>query len=203
MAINPEERPLDHLWQEYGRVFETFDDLSLARWMAQTLGQMSGHLWRLSHPLQGAYRLAAQIAHQRQIWLKRLVLIPASYTEAACCRAPLLPLFTREINESGLICQHCGETAVPFSEIPNELRRSVARWAEEYSSVHEVAHWEDAKKQSVASYEQAFDGAAEQATLLLGRAREELAMPFLDLYPAMVWEDQDECLDVHPEDILV
>ena len=62
------DSPLDVLWKEYGQVFRDFDDLTLARWMAQTLGQFEGKPWRLSHPLLGAYRLAAQLAHERQIW---------------------------------------------------------------------------------------------------------------------------------------
>jgi len=78
MAIDPES-PLDKLWQEYGRVFHDFDDLTLARWLAQTLGQLKGRAWRLSHPLLGAYRLAAQIAHDR-LTPKRLV------AARHCCR---------------------------------------------------------------------------------------------------------------------
>jgi hypothetical protein len=27
--------------------------------------------------------------------------------------------------------------------------------------------------------------------------------PFLDHYSAIVWEDQDECLEVRPEDIVI
>ena len=68
MATNPES-PLDLLWKEYSLVFRDFDDMTLARWMAQTLGQLEGRAWRLSHPLLGAYRLAAQAAHDRQVWL--------------------------------------------------------------------------------------------------------------------------------------
>src|ERR1041385_8195194 len=113
MAFESESSsPLDSLWQEYARVFRDFDDLTLARWLAQTLGQLEGRAWRLSHPLVGAYRLAAQIAHDRQIWLKRLATIPAAYTESPCCRAPLLPLLTRDVKDAGLACQHCGSTAV-------------------------------------------------------------------------------------------
>src|SRR5262249_32958670 len=121
MATDPES-PLDKLWQEYAGVFGEFDDLTLARWMAQTLGQLKGNVWRLSHPLLGAYRLAAQVAHDRQIWLKRLATPPAAYLEAPCCRAPLLPLLTRDVLESGLVCQHCSGTAVPFDEISSELQ---------------------------------------------------------------------------------
>ena len=63
MAFEPESSsPLDSLWQEYARVFRDWDDLTLGRWLAQTLGQLEGRAWRLSHPLVGAYRLAAKIA---------------------------------------------------------------------------------------------------------------------------------------------
>src|SRR6185312_698882 len=40
------DSPLDQLWNEYGQVFREFDDLTLARWLAQTLGQLSGKAWR-------------------------------------------------------------------------------------------------------------------------------------------------------------
>src|SRR6476659_4241000 len=92
MATNPES-PLDRLWKEYSAAFREFDDLTLARWLAQTLGQLEGKAWRLSHPLMGAYRLAAQLGHERQIWLKRIATPPAAYTESPCCRAPILPFF--------------------------------------------------------------------------------------------------------------
>ncbi len=195
------ESPLDRLWQEYGAVFRDFDDLTLARWMAQTLGQVEGRAWRLSHPLIGAYRLAAQLAHDRQIWLKRLATPPAAYGEASCCRAPLLPLLTRDVLESGLVCQHCSGTSVPFEEIPTHLQGAVRKWAEEYNPVHAVAHWEDDQRKSAKDYDRAFEEAARRAERLLARAGKEIAPKFLDSYPAIVWEDQDECLEVRPEDI--
>jgi hypothetical protein len=196
------DSPLERLWKEYGAAFRDFDDLTLARWLAQTLGQVSGRTWRLSHPLLGAYRLAAQLGHDRQIWLKRLASGPSAYREAPCCRAPLLPLFTRDILESGLICQHCGETAVPFEELPVELHDEIRAWAEEYAPVHAVAHWDDAQRKKGGNYEGKFDQAAERAEDLLGRAGRDIVLRFLDSYPAIVWEDQDECLEVRPEDIL-
>src|SRR6266480_852111 len=119
------DSPLDRLWHEYSLVFQDFDDLTLARWLAQTLGQLEGRVWRLSHPLLGAYRLAAQMAHDRQIWLKRLTTPPAAYLEAPCCRAPLLPLLTRDVLESGLVCQHCGEACVPVDDIAPELQKVI------------------------------------------------------------------------------
>src|SRR6267142_4807100 len=121
MASIPESS-LDSLWKEYGLAFRDFDDLTLGRWLAQTLGQLEGKVWRLSHPLVGAYRLAAQLGHERQIWHKRMATPPADYPEAPCCRAPLLPLLTRDVRDSGLVCQHCNETMVPFDEIPEALR---------------------------------------------------------------------------------
>jgi hypothetical protein len=195
------DSPLERLWAGYSEVFRDFDDLTLARWMSQTLGQLQGRVWRMSHPLLGAYRLAAQVAHDRQVWLQRLVTPPAAYPEAACCRAPLLPLFTRDVLESGLVCQHCAGTAVPFEEIPEELRAKIQLWSEEYAPVHAVAHWEDRQRKSAGDYDRAFEQAAERAERLLRMAGNEILPRFIDLYPAIVWEDQDECLEVRPEDI--
>ena len=196
-----DESPLDRLWREYGGAFHDFDDHTLARWMAQTLGQMAGRSWRLSHPLMGAYRLAAQLGHDRQIWLKRLATPPAAYADAPCCRAPLLPLVTRDVLESGLVCQHCSGTAIPYNEIPVAIQPVLQSWAEDYSPVHAVAHWDDRQRKSAGNYSRAFENAARTAEQLLGRLGAEIAPVFLDFYPAVVWEDQDECLEVRPEDI--
>jgi hypothetical protein len=195
------DKPLEKLWQEYSLVFQEFDDLTLARWMAQTLGQIRGRAWRLSHPLLGAYRLAAQQAADRQVWFKRLAGIPSDYTEASCCRAPLLPLLTREIGETGLICQHCGDTCLTLDELPDDSRRLLTQWHEEYRPVHEVAHWEEGRRRSAGDYEQQLESAAREAEQILARAGRDLAPGLLDYYPAVVWEDQDECLEVRPEDI--
>jgi hypothetical protein len=192
---------LDRLWQEYSVVFRECDDHSLARWMAQTLGQLQGRVWRLSHPLLGAYRLAAQVADDRQIWLKRLATPPMAYPEASCCRSPLLPLFTRDVVESGLVCQHCGETAVPFEDLPEDLQLEIRAWAGEYEPVHTVAHWKEDQRKGAKEYDSVFEEAASKAEKLLSRAGSELAPRLLEHYPAVIWEDHDECLDVHPEDV--
>jgi len=195
------DAPLDQLWKEYGLVFRDFDDLTLGRWLAQTLGQLEGKSWRLSHPLVGAYRLAAQFGHDRQIWHKRLATPPAAYAESPCCRAPLLPLLTRDVRDSGLICQHCSETLVPFDELPTELSTVLTDWAAEYEPVHAVAHWDDRRRKREGNYDRAFERAAQEAERLLARAGQELAPKLLEHFPAIVWEDQDECLEVRPEDV--
>ena len=200
MAANAES-PLDLLWKEYGLVFKDFDDLTLARWMAQTLGQFESKAWRLSHPLLGAYRLAAQLAHERQIWFKRLATPPSAYTESPCCRAPMLPLLTRDVREAGLICQHCNETLVAFEDIPEGVRPSLEAWAERYGPVHAVAHWDDAQRKSSGDYDRAYEKAAKDAERLLAEAGGYIAKGLLDFYPSVVWEDQDECLEVRPEDV--
>lgn len=202
MAENPES-PLDLLWKEYSLVFRDFDDLTLARWLAQTLGQLEGRTWRLSHPLLGAYRLAAQIAHDRQIWFKRLATPPAAYVESPCCRAPMLPLLTRDVRDAGLICQHCSDTLVPFDEIPEGVRYELEKWAELYAPVHAVAHWDDRQRKRAGNYDHAYEQAAKEAEALLGTAGAQLAPKLLEFYPALVWEDQDECLEVRPEDVPV
>lgn len=192
---------LDQLWKGYGRAFQDFDDHTLARWLAQTLGQLEGKAWRLSHPLVGAYRLGAQLGHERQIWHKRLATPPAAYAESPCCRAPQLPLLTRDVRESGLICQHCNETLVPFGELPAEVSSWLTDWAAEYEPVHAVAHWDDRQRRGVGNYDRAYENAAQQAEQLLARAGQKLAPQLLDHFPALVWEDQDECLEVRPEDV--
>ena len=200
MATNPES-PLDLLWKEYSLVFRDFDDVTLARWLAQTLSQLEGKAWRLSHPLLGAYRLAAQMAHERQIWLKRLVKPPSAYTESPCCRAPSLPLLTRDVRDAGLICQHCSETLVPFEEIATAMQAELEAWVSQYGAVHAVAHWDDRQRKSAGDYDRAYENAAEDAEGLLARAGSQIAPKLLEFYPAVVWEDQDECLEVRPEDV--
>ncbi len=204
MAFEQESTsPLDTLWQEYARVFRDWDDLTLARWLAQTLGQFEGRAWRLSHPLVGAYRLAAKMGHDRQIWFKRLATPPAAYIESHCCRAPFLPLLTRDVRTEGLICQHCSEVLVPFDEIPADVREALSNWAQQYEPVHAVAHWDDRQRKQAGNYDNAYERAAKQAEQLLGHAGRELLPKLLEHYAAVVWEDQDECLEVRPEDVVV
>jgi hypothetical protein len=202
MAIDAES-PLEMLWKDYRQAFQDFDDLSLARWLSQTLGQLEGKAWRLSHPLLGAYRLGSQLAHQRQIWLMRLANPPSTYPESACCRAPALPLLTRDVRETGLVCQHCNETLLAFEEIAGPVRAALESWALEYSPVHAVAHWEEDQRKEKGDYQEALEQAARQAERLLARAGHQLAPQLLEFYPAVVWEDQDECLQVRPEDLTV
>ena len=195
------ESPLDRLWQEYSTVFRDFDDHSLARWLSQTLAQLRGRVWRVSHPLVGAYRLGAGIAHHRQIWLKRLALPPVGYAEAVCCRAPLVPLFTRDVFDSGLLCLHCNATVMPLEEMAESLQSKIRAWSDEYKPVHAVAHWEDNQRGSEDQYDQAFERAARDAERILKSAATDILPDLLETYPAVVWEDQDECLEVSPENI--
>lgn len=200
MAHDP-ENPLDELWREYSAIFRSFDDLTLARWLAQTLGQLQGRCWRLSHPLVAAYRLAGQVAHDRQVWLQRLATVPAAYPEAACCRAPLVPLFTRDVLENGLVCLHCNATTVAFEDIPEELHPLIRSWAEEYGRVHSVAHWDEKEQKRCGDYDRELDAAAARAETLLTFAGHQIVPKLLESYPVIIWEDQDECLEVRPEDV--
>ncbi len=192
----------DRLWLHYGSLFQRFDDLTLARWLVQTLGHFNGGLWRYSHPLVGAYKLAAQAGHQRQVWLKRLVEIPNPFLAAECCRAPLLPLVTRDIIESGLICMHCNETAAPLSELSAEVRSALTQWGRGYGEIHRVAHLEGAEKAAAGNYDDALDDAADRAVESLSAAAESFFPKLLETFPAVVWEDHDECLEVRPEDLV-
>lgn len=195
-----EESPLKRLLSEYQAALGDFDDLTLARWMCQTLGQLDGKAWRMSHPLVGTYRLCAELAHARQIWHKRLVSPPGGYVQAPCCRAPSLPLLTRDVTEAGLICSHCSATLIPFEEIPEPAKSRIDRWAENYAQVHAVAHW-DQDRQSQPEYRSDFEAAARKAESLLKEAGVRVAPMLLEYHPAVIWEDHDECLEVNPEDI--
>jgi hypothetical protein len=115
----------------------------------------------------------------------------------------MLPFLTRDVRETGLICQHCGETLVPFDEIPETVRGELETWASQYAPVHVVAHWDDRQRKSAGNYDRAFEQAAKEAEALLSRAGSQLARQLLEFYPAVVWEDQDECLEVRPEDIFI
>ena len=198
---NYSDSPLERLWKEYNVVFRDFDDLTLGRWMAQTLGQIEGRAWRWSHPLVAAYRLASHFAQDRQIWLKRIARVPGAYGQTPCCRAPLLPLLTRDISDAGLICQHCGESCVAWDDVPKEVQSDLKAWAEEYAPIHDVAHWDEDKRGRMGDYEAKVEEAAKEAERLLGVAGSRLAPRLLEYYPAVIWEDQDECLEVRPEDI--
>lgn len=194
---------MDRLWREYGAYFRELDDLSLARWMAQTFGQLEGKVWRMSHPLLGALRLACQVGLDRGIWHKRLVSIPRAFLEAPCCGSPLLPMVTRDVVEAGLICHSCTETVVAFKDIPADLQPAMKQWVEKYAPVHAVAHWDDRQRKACPNYEQAYEQAATEAEVLLRYSAQTLLPPLLDLYSAAVWEDQDDCLEVRPEDICI
>jgi len=202
-VAEPQDQPdsaIDRLWKEYGKAFHAFDDLTLARWCSQTLGQLHGHSWRMSHPLVGAYRLAAQVSHERGLWHQRLVNMPVGYRSAECCRAPLLPLLTREVGEFGLLCLHCNEPAIPLDQIPAEVLPRVRQWATDYGKFHEVAHWEDSRREKT-DYEMQYEGAAENIERMLAEVADEIVPLLLEHFPALIWEDQDECLEVRPEDI--
>jgi len=192
---------INELWEEYKAPFLEFDDLTLARWLSQTLSQMEGKVWRMSHPLVSAYRAAAEIGNERDIWNKRLATFPHAFPPAECCRAPLLPLFTRDILNSGLACQHCGGTAVEFDDIPKDLRAKIEEWADDYANVHAIAHYDESQMRSVTNYDETFEKAATDAEKYLRAAALELLPQFLEYYPAILWEDQDECLEVEPKDI--
>jgi hypothetical protein len=74
-------------------------------------------------------------------------------------------------------------------------------WAAEYASVHAVAHWDDHQRKSAGDYDRAYEKAAKDAERMLMLAGKNLAPKLLELYPAVIWEDQDECLEVRPEDV--
>ena len=194
----------ERLLQEYAALFREFDNLTLARWMAQTLGQLQGRLWRASHPLVDAYQLAAMVGQERQVWHQRLVDPPFEFSIAECCRAPLVPVVSRAVIEGGLLCLHCGEITIPFSELEDqELAAQLEKWAKRYDEIHSVAHWDEARKGTVERIDQALEEAAQESERQLGYLGLVLAPKLVDSYPAVIWMDEDECLQVRPEDIVI
>lgn len=200
MDTDPNEA-LHQLWKDYARCLGEFDDLSLGRWLSQTLGQLNGRVWRLSHPLVGVSRLLAQEANRRGIWKRGLVSLPMEYERAPCCQAPFLPLVTRDVIEHGLLCEHCGGTGMDLDDLPEDLRRRLSQWADQYGDLHEVAHWEEDQRGGVAEYEEVFEQAADRAETMLEALPVTILPPLLEVVPAVVWEDHDECLDIRPEEL--
>ena len=113
----------------------------------------------------------------------------------------MLPLLTRDVREAGLVCPHCDEPMLPADELPEDCRKTILDWAAEYAPVHAVAHWDDRQRKASGDYDRAFEDAAKTAEVLLARAGSEVAPLLLEHYPAIIWEDQDECLEVRPEDV--
>jgi hypothetical protein len=113
----------------------------------------------------------------------------------------VLPLITRDVIDHGLICQHCHGTVAAFDDLPSEMQGMLRTWAEKYAPIHQVAHWDDRQQKRAGDYDRALEDAATEAEQLLATAGSQLAPALLDLYPAVLWEDHDECLDVRPEDI--
>ena len=62
-------------------------------------------------------------------------------------------------------------------------------------------HWNDTERKRAGNYDRKMEDAAVAVEELLRRAGRELMPKFMNHYPAIIWEDQDECLEVRPEDI--
>jgi hypothetical protein len=90
---------------------------------------------------------------------------------------------------------------ISFEDLPASLQAPIKKWADDYAPVHAVAHWEDNMRRKVRDYDQECEDAAEEAEKLLAMAGRKLMPAFLEHYSAVIWEDQDECLEVRPEDI--
>jgi hypothetical protein len=55
---------------------------------------------------------------------------------------------------------------------------------------------------SSGNYEEVFEKAAGQAEEALRKAALEILPQFLEYFPTLLWEDQDDCLEVEPRDII-
>ena len=90
---------------------------------------------------------------------------------------------------------------MPFEEIAAVLQPDLRAWAESYRPVHAVAHQEDPQPTFTPGREHSLETAAREAEKLLAVMGQQIAPRFLDWYPVIIWEDQDECLEVRPEDL--
>jgi hypothetical protein len=55
---------------------------------------------------------------------------------------------------------------------------------------------------SAVNYDEVFEKAARAAETALRKAALEILPELLEHYPTLLWEDQDECLEVEPGDII-
>jgi len=85
--------------------------------------------------------------------------------------------------------------------LPAAIRPELETWAREYEPVHAVAHWDDRQRRKSGNYDDAYENAAQQAIRLLHTSGFVLAPKLLETYAAVIWEDQDECLEVRPEEV--
>jgi hypothetical protein len=67
--------------------------------------------------------------------------------------------------------------------------------------VHGVAHWDEKQQKRCGDYNRELDNAAGRAETLLTFAGHQIVPKLLESYPVIIWEDQDECLEVRPEDV--
>jgi hypothetical protein len=189
------------IWGEHLQAFKTWDDLGLARWLNQTLGQLHDHCWRASHPLVMVYRLAAAIAYQRDLWNRRIFPMNEKFSEAACCGSPAIPFVSFEIATHGIYCSCCGSVLEDVGQLPGNLPERFKQWARKYDPLHEIAHFDEVRQRASSSYEEELNHAANDASPLLAELGYQLAPQLLGLYPVVIWEDSDHCLDILPEEI--
>ncbi|MDD2708983.1 MAG: hypothetical protein PHV34_13435 [Verrucomicrobiae bacterium] len=199
--LHLEEEDGSELWQEHAKALRTWDDLSLMQWTNQVLCQLHERSWRASHPFVMSYRLALTVIQQRDLWSRRLVSMSSHYQPAECCGAPSIPLVSHDICKYGLYCSNCGTELAELAGFPPGIVKTFNAWGAAYETYHQVAHWPDDKRRKKDDYEAAMETAREKALPLLSQLGFSLAPRFLEFYPAVFWEDGDDCLDIIPEDL--
>ena len=55
----------------------------------------------------------------------------------------------------------------------------------------------------LASPDAGWDAEWKKVASNIERTGSQIAPGLLEFYPAIIWEDQDECLEVRPEDVMV
>ena len=88
---------------------------------------------------------------------------------------------------------HCGQQMVALDKIKNQqLVEKLSQGAESSAPIHAVAYWGEWRRKSQDQYEHVFDEATQKS---------EAQLSYFDDFPLVIWDDQDECLQVRPEDI--
>ena len=90
---------------------------------------------------------------------------------------------------------------MPFADLSGEMQSLLGPWADEYAPVHAVAHWDEKQQKASRNYTDMVENSAQKAEDLLAQIGTDIAPRLLDNFPVVVWEDQDECLEVRPEDV--
>ena len=85
--------------------------------------------------------------------------------------------------------------------LTNPCGKGWLEWAEDYSSIHGVAHWDETRRTITRITNKLLRMPLSKANNC-SPTKVSNWRPAGGVFPAVIWEDQDECLQVRPEDII-